>query len=73
MNVIWEFNRARLKDLRELNGLSKLEFGKMIGRTHVTVSAWERGDGTPTARDLARICTVFRAIPASFFARVEHP
>jgi transcriptional regulator with XRE-family HTH domain len=70
--LTWEFNRKRLRDLRELRGLSAVEFGRVIGRSHTTIQLWERGTGTPTAKDLAKICTAFQAIPASFFIRVNH-
>jgi transcriptional regulator with XRE-family HTH domain len=65
----WAFNPIRLRDLRELKGLSAVEFARDLGVSRITVANWERGKGTPTAANLARICTVYNAIPASFFVR----
>ena len=39
----------RIKELRQVNGLTQAEFGKKIGVSQDTISLWEQGKSIPTA------------------------
>jgi len=66
----WEFDPSKLKTLRSFKRLSHNEMGKAIGRSGVTISNWEKGRVTPTAKDITAIANTFDIDPSSFFLKV---
>lgn len=60
------FNRQRLKDLREIKGLSTAQFAVPINVTRRTIENWEKGITSPTMRQLEELCRVYDADLASF-------
>lgn len=49
----------KLKEYRELNGLTIKEVGDYIGKSEKTVSAWEHERGQPDADMLFSLCTLY--------------
>lgn len=62
------FNSARIKELREVRGLTQEAFAKRIGGSKQLVSSWEAGDTMPQIKTLLKICTIF-GVPITFFIR----
>ena len=50
---------AKLKEYRELNGLTIKEVGDYIGKSEKTVSAWEHERGQPDADMLFTLCALY--------------
>ena len=50
----------RIKELRQVNGLSQAEFGKKIGVSQDTISLWEQGKSTPAAEYIVLIVETFK-------------
>ena len=48
-----------IKELREKNSLSQLEFAKSIDVKTGTIAEWESGESEPTLDQLTKICSVF--------------
>ena len=71
MASMWIFKIERLRELRELKGMSVHTFGEAIKRSHGTILNWEKGTGSPTCRDLAAIGNAFGVDPCSFFVKVS--
>ena len=61
------FDSSRIKTLREFNGLSHESFGKKIGKSKITIMAWEKGRTLPGIDDIHRISQVFQINPLSFW------
>ena len=50
----------RIKELRQVNGLSQAEFGKKIGVSQDTISLWEQGKSVPAVEYVILIVEIFR-------------
>lgn len=50
------FDPLRIRDARQMVGLSTRQFGASIGKTDQTVRNWENGTTSPTIRDLETLC-----------------
>ena len=54
----------RIKDLRELNGLSQVELGEKLGVTHTTIGKYERGETENIKRSiLNKMSEIFNVSP----------
>lgn len=62
----------KIKEVREANGLTMIEFGKYFGVGRVTVSRWEKGKKTPDLNTLVNISNMFNK-PLDFFVNEEFP
>ena len=49
----------KLRELRELNGYTQSELGRILGRAYTTVASWESGKGQPDADTLLRILALY--------------
>ncbi len=48
----------KIKEMREKNGLSQQEFAKMICVSRSTISMWETGRTSPTAKRCLKVALV---------------
>lgn len=71
-----QFDRQTIKDLRNLNGLSQLDFGRKVGTSRQMVQRWEQGDCIPQVETLCDICKAFGMEMDYFFTqndvRIHH-
>ena len=64
------FSPGRLREMREVRGLSQIQLAEMLGLTNAAVSAYETGRSRPSAAVLESTSAVLRA-PLGFFLRPE--
>lgn len=57
--MIREQLATRLRQFRELSGMTIYEVGDKIGKSGKTVSAWENGRGQPDADMLLTLCEIY--------------
>ena len=62
-----KFERDRIKDLREQNGLSLGEFARKLRTSRAKVAGWEGGYTCPNMASLESICQEFDIDPGYFF------
>ena len=62
----------KLKEVREKNGLTMDEFGRLFGVGRVTVSRWEKGKKVPDLDMLIKVAENFHK-PIDFFVKEEFP
>jgi transcriptional regulator with XRE-family HTH domain len=60
------FNPQRLRDLREMKGLTAEAFAKPLNITARTIANWEKGVTSPTMRELEALCAHYDIDLASF-------
>ncbi len=60
----------KIKDIRDAHGLSQLRFGKKIGVSGKTVSAYETGRAVPPEKIITAISDVF-SIPIIYINEIE--
>jgi transcriptional regulator with XRE-family HTH domain len=53
------FNGAKIKELREREKLTQLEFARKLNSSRQMVQRWESGDCDPQAETISMICNVF--------------
>ena len=51
----------RIKELRQVNGLTQAEFGKKIGVSQDTISLWEQGKSIPAVEYIILMVETYRA------------
>jgi len=62
-----EYMAAKLREAREMRGLTQAQVGDAVGRSFRTISAWECSNGAqPDADMLVRLCVLYE-VPISFF------
>ena len=44
-----------LRQWRQLAGLTQAELAETVGRNVMTISRWEKGETTPTAKDICKL------------------
>lgn len=66
-NTIYDSNK--IKEARENRGLTLSAAAGLMEATRTQYTQWERGDVTPTANTLAKMCRVFKKSPAFFFIK----
>lgn len=66
-----KFERQRIIDLREQNGLSLGDFARKLRTSRAKVAGWEAGYTFPNMASLSAICQEFNVDPGYFF--VENP
>lgn len=49
----------RLKELREINGLSQKQLAEKVGYKSNTICRWERGERDPSSRNLIKLADLF--------------
>lgn len=65
---------ARLKEYREIAGLTIRDVGDAIGKSEKTVSAWEHGRGQPDADMLFKLCDLYGISDIGiFYGRTSKP
>ena len=52
---------GRIKELRQIHGLTQSEFGSKIGVSQDTISLWEQGKSKPAVEYIVLIVEIFRA------------
>lgn len=57
----------KLRKLRELAGLSQVEFAKKMGTTQRGISKFETGETLPTYGSLVRLGKALKVHPGEFF------
>ena len=62
------FINDRIRQLREINGLSKLAFAKKLGIKRESVIQYESGKCRPNVETLGKMCVTFNVDPGYFFA-----
>lgn len=62
----------KIKEIREKNGLTMVEFGKYFGVGRVTVSRWEKGKKSPDLNTLINMSEMFSK-PLDYFVNDEFP
>jgi len=61
-----EFEKSTIKDLRDLKGMSQLEFARLVGTSRQMLDKWEKGDCKPGMDSLLKISNACR-VPVSHF------
>ena len=56
-----------IRNYRLLHGLSLKQLGVLIDRVPTTVSNWERGEKSPDAESITKLCEVFEITPNQLF------
>lgn len=54
----------RIKEFREMLGLSQKDFGKALGIPHVQILRFEKGRSNPTFETIEKIATTFQVNPS---------
>lgn len=52
------FTGNRIKELREGEDMTQIEFARRVKRTQATISAWEAGDSMPEFESMQVICSI---------------
>lgn len=63
------FQKDRIKDLREQNGLSLAEFARKLRTSRAKVAGWEDGYTCPNMASLSTLCQEFDVDPGYFFVQ----
>ncbi|NIQ16663.1 MAG: helix-turn-helix domain-containing protein [Candidatus Dadabacteria bacterium] len=61
----------RFIELRKQTGLSRIQFGAMLGMTYANVYNIETGKHLPTLVTVGQLCKVYNITPSEFFS--ENP
>ncbi|MFA7376090.1 MAG: helix-turn-helix transcriptional regulator [Acholeplasmataceae bacterium] len=60
-------NQLKLKFYRENSGKSQREISELIGLTQQAYSRWEKGLSLPNAKQIVRLCEIFKCTPNDLF------
>jgi Zn-dependent peptidase ImmA (M78 family)/transcriptional regulator with XRE-family HTH domain len=63
-----EFSPSRLREMREVRGLSQIQLAEFLSITNAAVSAYETGKSKPSVAVLEHL-SILLNVPASFFLR----
>ena len=61
-----EFEKSTIKDLRDIKGMSQLQFARLVGTSRQMLDKWEKGDCKPGMDSLLKISNAC-AVPVSHF------
>lgn len=62
----------KIREIREKNKLTMLEFGKYFGIGRITVSRWEKGEKIPDLNTLINMSNIFEK-PLDYFVNEKFP
>jgi len=61
-----EFEKSTIKDLRDIKGMSQLQFARLVGTSRQMLDKWEKGDCKPGMDSLLKISNACN-VPVSHF------
>lgn len=64
-----KFEKGRIKDLRNIKGMSQAEFARTLETSRQRVAAWEAGECKPNVGALLGICKKFNVEIGYFFVQ----